>query len=70
MKEEKRYDIFISYRREGGEDFAKHLHDILVGKGYSVFFDTDTLKSGDFNVELLEKILYCAKCDRRWALSV
>lgn len=25
-----KYDIFISYRREGGYDTAKHLNDLLV----------------------------------------
>ena len=59
MKDDRKYDIFISYRREGGEDFAKHLHDILAGRGYSVFFDTDTLRSGDFNVELFDRIGEC-----------
>lgn len=24
------YDIFISYRREGGYDTAKHLNDLLL----------------------------------------
>ena len=44
------YDIFISYRRSNGWDTAKHLRDILVEKGYSVFFDVDSLRNGDFNM--------------------
>ena len=54
-----KYDIFISYRRENGADAAKHLRDILVAKGYSVFFDTDSLQSGDFNRALLGFIENC-----------
>ena len=54
-----RYDIFISYRREGGYDTAKHLYDLLVRDGYKVSFDIDTLRSGDFDVQLLERIDEC-----------
>ena len=53
------YDIFISYRRENGADTAKHLRDILTAKGYSVFFDTDSLRSGSFNHELINVISNC-----------
>lgn len=53
------YDIFISYRRSNGWDTAKHLRDILVEKGYSVFFDVDSLRNGDFNMALLEQIENC-----------
>ena len=42
-----KYDIFISYRREGGYDTAKHLNDLLVRDGYRVSFDIDTLRNGD-----------------------
>ncbi len=53
------YDIFISYRRKGGAPTAKHLRDILTAQGYSVFFDTDSLRSGAFNTELLNVIANC-----------
>ena len=53
------YDIFISYRRDNGADTAKHLRDILTERGYRVFFDTDSLRSGDFNRELLDVIKAC-----------
>ena len=59
MKKNQKYDIFISYRREGGVETAKHLRDILTEKGYRVFFDTDSLSSGDFNQALFEKIEQC-----------
>lgn len=55
----KKYDIFISYRREGGYDTAKHLNDLLVRDGYSVSFDIDTLRNGDFDTELLKRIDQC-----------
>ena len=54
-----KYDIFISYRREGGYDTAKHLNDLLVRDGYKVSFDIDTLRNGDFDVQLLTRIEQC-----------
>ena len=54
-----KYDVFISYRREGGYDTAKHLNDLLVRDGYRVSFDIDTLRNGDFDVQLLERIEEC-----------
>lgn len=47
-----RYQIFISYRRDGGEFFGKILSDKLIAKGYSVFFDVEALRSGPFNDQL------------------
>jgi len=54
-----KYDIFISYRREGGYDTAKHLNDLLVRDGYRVSFDIDTLRSGDFDKQLYARIDQC-----------
>lgn len=53
------YDIFISYRRKGGHATAKHLYDLLTHDGYSVSFDIDTLRNGDFDTELLKRIDEC-----------
>ncbi len=53
------YDIFISYRREGGYDTAKHLNDLLLRDGYSVSFDIDTLRNGDFDEQLYQRIDEC-----------
>ena len=53
------YDIFISYRRDGGESTAKILRDKLTELGYSVFFDVESLRSGDFNKKLYEVIEGC-----------
>lgn len=54
-----KYDVFISYRREGGYDIAKHLYDLLTRDGYRVSFDIDTLRNGDFDKLLLNRIDEC-----------
>ena len=54
-----KYDIFISYRRDGGYETAKHLFDLLRMEGYSVSFDIDTLGNGVFNKELYRRIDEC-----------
>lgn len=59
MKKQEKYDIFISYRRDGGEFTAKILRDRLEKQGYRVFFDVETLRSGDFNKRLYTVIDEC-----------
>ncbi len=54
------YDIFVSYRRVGGHETAKHLNDLLCRDGYSVSFDIDTLREGRFDTALLARIEQCA----------
>lgn len=54
-----KYDIFLSYRREGGFETAKHLYDLLIRDGYRVSFDIDTLQSGDFDRQLYSRIDEC-----------
>ncbi len=54
-----KYDIFISYRRDGGEAMAVLLHDRLQAKGYRVFIDIESLNSGHFNTQLLDVIEEC-----------
>lgn len=49
-------EIFISYRRDGGEFFAKKLRDTLVKNHYHAFLDIEGLGSGNFNEHLLEAI--------------
>ncbi len=56
---DKKYDIFISYRRNGGFETAKHLYDLLTHDGYNVSFDIDTLRSGEFPEALLTRIDQC-----------
>lgn len=58
-KQREKYDIFISYRRNGGEFTAKILRDRLEKQGYRVFFDVETLRSGDFNTRLYSVIDEC-----------
>ena len=58
-REKREYDIFISYRRDGGESTAKILRDKLTELGYSVFFDVESLRSGDFNKKLYQVIEEC-----------
>ncbi|MCL2018497.1 MAG: leucine-rich repeat domain-containing protein [Oscillospiraceae bacterium] len=53
------YDIFISYRRDGGESMAVLLHDRLTAKGFKVFVDVESLNSGNFNTQLLNVIENC-----------
>ena len=55
----KKYDIFISYRRDGGYEVAKHLFDRLSKEGYRVSFDIDTLRSGEFPTMLMDRIDQC-----------
>lgn len=56
---EKKYDIFISYRRDGGESTARMLKDHLDGKGYRVFLDVEGLSSGAFDKRLFSVIDEC-----------
>ncbi len=50
------YDVFLSYRRDGGEMLAKLLHDQLSRRGLRVFLDVESLRSGTFNTKLLDVI--------------
>lgn len=53
------YDIFISYRHEGGFETANHLADRLKSDGYKVCFDKSSLKEGKFDEKLLKHIEEC-----------
>ena len=53
------YDIFISYRRDGGEATAMAVRDRLAAKGYRVFLDVEALRSGPFNEALYRVIEQC-----------
>ncbi|MGN1211534.1 MAG: toll/interleukin-1 receptor domain-containing protein [Candidatus Cryptobacteroides sp.] len=51
-----KYDIFISYRREGGKEIARTLKAELDRRGYSVFLDFDELRDGVFDTRILKSI--------------
>lgn len=51
--------IFISYRRDGGEFLALHMYEILSKAGYEVFYDIESLRSGKFNKKIFAKIEEC-----------
>lgn len=53
------YDIFISYRREGGDTLAQLIYDRLTARGYRVFLDIESLRSGKFNEKLLSVMEEC-----------
>ena len=50
------YDVFISYRREGGFEMARLVYEHLKNVGLNPFLDLAELKSGPFNVELYHSI--------------
>ena len=43
-----KYDIFISYRRTDGAQYARILQLMLAQRGYKVFIDYDELTDGKF----------------------
>lgn len=52
-------NIFISYRRSGGDIFAHILFQELTNLGYSVFQDVETLRSGRFDDVIHKTIEQC-----------
>lgn len=55
----KEYDIFISYRRDGGFDLAQVIYEKLSKRGYRVFMDIESLRNGKFNKKLFSVISEC-----------
>ena len=55
-KKDIRYDVFISYRREGGQTEAKLIQQDLNSRGHHAFFDVESLRSGPFNESLYRVI--------------
>lgn len=54
--QKKEYEIFISYRREGGADKARILKTELESRGYKIFLDFDELKEGVFDKRIMDAI--------------
>lgn len=48
--------IFISYRRTGGLDTARDLHNRLTALNYKVFFDKTSMREGKFNQQIHKEI--------------
>lgn len=55
----KRYDVFISYRRDGGDMTATRLYDSIAGRRYRVFLDVKTLGPCEFDQRLIDVIKNC-----------
>lgn len=53
------FQIFISYRRDGGEFLAGRVSDKLTDMGYSVFYDIESMRSGLFNNQIYSAIEQC-----------
>ena len=54
------YDLFISYRRDGGHEIARLIYEKLTLRGLNCFFDHEELGSGYLNVK---PSLYIEKSD-------
>ena len=50
---DKVYDVFISYRRSGGDMYSCYLYEKLLGMGYLVFRDKQSLGSGFYDENLI-----------------
>lgn len=51
--------VFISYRREGGDISAKLICESLKNRGFTVFYDFDSLSGGYFDERILDAIRGC-----------
>lgn len=51
--------VFVSYRRDGGEALACLISERLKQQGFSTFYDVDSLRSGKFNDEIFRVIDSC-----------
>lgn len=48
----KKYDVFISYRRDDGAQYARIIQLLLENSGYSVFLDYEELRDGKFGKKI------------------
>ena len=55
----KKYDVFISYRHDGGQYLALLLFNYLSKKGISVFWDKDSLRAGHYEEQIYEVMREC-----------
>lgn len=54
-----KYEVFVSYRRDGGEALACLISERLKQREYSVFYDVESLRSGKFNEKIFQVIDNC-----------
>lgn len=71
-----KYDIFISYRRDDGQQHARLIEKELKSRGYKVFLDYEELDKGLFEEKIVEAItetkifimvltpLYLSRCNK------
>lgn len=52
----KKIDVFISYRRSTGSELASLLKTYLSFKNYKIFFDVESLRSGNFGESLIKNV--------------
>lgn len=73
----KRYDVFISYRRSSASE-ANLIAEKLRARGYRVFFDVEELRAGLFNEQLYRVIdkqafqmalLFAAARNEQWLIE-
>ena len=51
-----KYDVFISYRRDGGSEMARLIYLMLEYEGYNTFFDHESIRQGKFD-EVIDKAI-------------
>ena len=54
-----KYDIFISYRRDGSAELATLTKEKMESAGYSVFLDVESMRAGNFDEKLYTVIEQC-----------
>lgn len=59
MSGSRKYDVFISYRREGGLDCARTIFTELKRRGFRCFFDFKELKTGKFTDGIHQAVRNC-----------
>lgn len=59
MSSPTRYQVFISYRRDGAENLSRLIEERLERIGYKVFLDVESLKEGAFDEALYNFIDQC-----------
>ena len=54
-----KFDVFISYRHDGGEYLALLVYQYLTKRGKKVFWDRESLKSGSYEQQIHKVIPEC-----------